>query len=156
LCVGRNAQVDDPAELRSLCEDAFRLAQAIRDESKESADSGDPGAQAATEVKEEDKAMESSLAAVDLGGSPTDVASSQNAYRSHLMERPGEWIRALGAALVITLLVNIPLLAISINLAVQGSLTALWVFEAVVFAIVAFFAIRSRFRGESKTIAEEA
>ena len=155
FCVQRGSYLADQGELRGLCADLAKLAGAVREESREEAESGDTS-EAAKDTTTDDPAMERALAAVKLDGSPAAVSTAVPAYRRHLMRRPIEWIKAIGAAILITLVINIPAAAIPILLAVNGALVWLVAFEALIFFVVAYFAIRGRFRDLSKQYAQEA
>jgi hypothetical protein len=151
----RDGHIADPSELNALCADLAHVAGAIRKESLEEVDSGSAAAAAAKDA-DADPAMEAALAKVKLDASPASVSAAKPDFRSYVMKRPSEWLTAIGVAILITLVINIPAAAIPILLAVNGVVIGLIVFEGLIFSIVAFFAIRGRFRDESKQYAEEA
>ncbi len=155
FCMERDGHVSDATELSSLCADLAHLAAAIRKESLEEVESGF-AADAAAKDAAADPAMEAALANVELAASPTSVTSAKPDFRRYAMKRPTEWLRALGVALLITLVINIPAVAIPILLIVAKNWALLIAFEGLIFLIVALFAIRGRFRDESKQYAEEA
>ena len=153
--VSRDGHISDSNELQSLCGDLAHLAGAIRKESLEEVESGSAAAAAAKDA-DADPAMEAALAKVRLAESPASVVAAKPAFRGYVMRRPSEWLRAIFAAILITLVINIPAAAIPILLIVAKNWALLAAFEALIFVVVAYFAIRGRFRDESKQYAEEA
>jgi len=155
LCVAREGFLSRQEDLSSLCQDLAHLAGAIRQESLEEVESGDAAAAAATE-QDADPAMEAALAKVSLASSPADVVAAKPDFRRHVMARPSEWIRSFGAAIAITLVINVPAAAIPILLVVNHQLGWLVGFEALLLVPVSYFAIRNRFGDESTKYAQEA
>jgi hypothetical protein len=155
LCLVRGDFRTDPAELTAMCQDLGHLAGAIRQESVEEVETGGAATAAAKEV-DGDPAMDVALAKVTLDSSPADVVAAKSAFRSHVMGRPSEWLRSLISAGIITLLINIPAAAITINLIVAKSWNWLIGFELILLVPIFFFVVRSRFRGESQKYAQEA
>ncbi len=155
FCMGRDGHLSDQNDLNALCADLAHLAGAIRQESVEEVESGS-AAEAAAKDEDADPAMEAALSKVTLAASPSSVASAKPDFRGYLMKRPTEWIKAIGATLLITLVINIPAAAIPILLAINGAWIWLIAFEALIFLGVAYFAIRGRFRDLSTKYAGEA
>jgi hypothetical protein len=153
--VSRDGHISDSNELQSLCGDLAHLAGAIRKESLEEVESGSAAAAAAKDAAA-DPAMEAALAKVKLAESPASVVAAKPAFRSYVMKRPSEWLKAIFTAILITLVINIPAIAIPILLIVAKNWALLVAFEVLILVVVAYFAIRGRFRDESKQYAEEA
>jgi hypothetical protein len=100
--------------------------------------------------------MEAALADVHVDESPPDISAARGAYAGWLLRYPAFWAKYLAAALGITLAVNIPLLAVTVNLVNNKSYGELAGIEAVVFVLMALWAIRYVLRDFSSWYANEA
>lgn len=154
LCAGRSKYVTDEAELTRLCEDAARLATAIREESVEEVEGGSAQLDAAKDPGAADPAMEKALAKVKTEP-PSYLTASLPAYRAHARRSGETFLRALRYALLLALVLNIPGAAVPIVLATQGAWAVLGAIEGILVLTIFFFAFRSRVRATSRKYAEE-
>ena len=141
--------------LQTLCEDAAHIAGAIRAESIEEAETGGAEAEAAKDLEAADPRMNRVLGSVAVG-SPASPDAARAQFRSHLRRSPRVYIEALGTALAMTAVLNIPGIALPIVLIVNGAYALLAGIELAIVAIVFFFAFRGNVRDNSTKYAEEA
>jgi hypothetical protein len=154
LCVSRKSYLEDPAAMQALCEEAAHLTAAIRSESEEESDTGGAESHAAKDPKALDPEMEAALAAVTVPP-PTSTVSATSSFAHHLRS-PATFFWALGKAMLIALVLNIPGIAIPILLIVAGNYALLAAIEAVLIGVLVFFIFRKRVREGSKQYASEA
>jgi hypothetical protein len=158
LCVGRNSHLTQQGELDSLWSDADHLAAAIHKECAEESETGAATKDAAEEVGGEDPRMEAALAKAKVG-SPPDVSAATGTFSGLLMRSPSTYLSALLRAIAWFLVVNLFLSALTINAFVQGNDTTKNVtlaIEAVILALLFFFALRRLVRTRSDKYAAEA
>ncbi len=155
LCVARDTYLTAPEKLETLCGDAAHLAGLLREESLEETATGGAEAEAAKDPKLDDPKMELALSQVD-SGSPGSVGAATNQFASFLRTSPVTIAGALGTAIGLTLILNIPGAAIPIILTVQGAYGVLAAIEGALILIIFFFAYRSRVRKRSQKYAGEA
>ncbi|HEX5525700.1 MAG TPA: hypothetical protein VFX44_00715 [Solirubrobacterales bacterium] len=154
LCAGRDGYLTAAGDLETVCEDAARIAGAVRQESVEEAEGGEGQLDAAKDPDAADPAMERALAKVKTDP-PAYLTAALPAYRSYSRGSTETFLRALRYALLLTLVLNVPGAAIPIVLIVQGAYALLIGIEAALFLIIFFFAFRSRVRSTSQKYAEE-
>jgi hypothetical protein len=155
LCAGRDGYLTDAKALQTVCEDAAHIATAIREESLEEVGSGGAEAEAAKDPDAVDPRMETALKEV-RPDAPADTKAAEGAFRSYARRSAATFFGALRFALLLTLLLNIPGIALPITLSAQGAYGALAVIEGGLIALVFFFSFRSRVRKSGAKYAEEA
>ena len=158
LCVGRSSRLDDAQGLEGVWKDGGHLAAAIRKECMEEVESGDAAADSAQEVNARDDRMEAALAAARVP-SPEAVGSARPAFNSVLLRKPSTYFGGIGRGIAIWLVVNLFLLALTINVYVQADSTTQSVttaIEAVLLLLFVFFGLRRVVRGRSEKYAAEA
>jgi hypothetical protein len=158
LCVGRSSRLTSGADLAGVWKDAGHLAAALRQESVEEAESGDASAEEAEEVGATDERMEKALAAAAVP-SPANVSAARPAFAKVLMRTPSTYTGGVLRGLVIWLVANLFLSALTINVYVQGNADARNVttaIEIVLLLLLVVFGIRRVVRGRSERYAEEA
>lgn len=155
LCVGRNDYLTDERELATCCEDAAHLAGAIREESLEEVGTDGGEIEAAKDPDAADPRMEAALRSVQIESPATPVAA-QGAFKSYARRAPATFFGALRFALLLTLILNVPGVAIPIVLITEGAYLPLAVIEALLISIIFFFSFRSRVRQSGAKYADEA
>ncbi len=155
LIVGREGYLSGAGDLTTLCEDAAHLAGAVRQESVEEVDSGDAAVDAAHDPKANDPRMEAALAKVKVAP-PSHVDDAVPAFRGHVRGSAGTFFDALKTAVLLTLILNIPGIALPIVVIVNGAYLWLIGLEVLIVLVVFCFAYRNRVRDWSKKYAEEA
>jgi hypothetical protein len=155
LIVGRENYLSESQDLATLCKDSAHLAGAIREEAVEETDSGDAAANAAHDPKADDPRMEAALAKVKVD-SPAHIDDAVPAFRSHVRGSAGAFFDALKTAVLLTLILNIPGIALPIVLIVNGAYLWLIGLEVLIALVILLFAFRNRVRDWSKKYAEEA
>jgi hypothetical protein len=155
FCAGRDSYLNDPAALTALCEDAARIATAIREESVEEVGTGGAEAEAAKDPDAADPRMDAALGEVRIG-SPANVLTAGPEFKSYLRRSPYTYWRALRFGLLLTLALNVPAAAIPILLIVGGQYAILAAIELFLIALISFFAFRSRVGSQGSKYAEEA
>jgi hypothetical protein len=140
--------------MQTLCEEAAHLTGAIRSESEEESDSGGAESHAAKDPKALDPKTEAALAAVTVPP-PTSTVSATSSFARRLRS-PATFFWALGKAVLIALVLNVPGIAIPILLIVAGNYALLAAIEAVLIGVLVFFIFRKRVREGSKQYASEA
>lgn len=154
LVAGRDGYLTDEPQLTAVCEDAAHLASALREESlEEVGTSGE--AEAAKDPDAEDPRMEAALRDVDVAP-PADVTAAVPAFQSHARTSAYTLFRALGFAVLLTLVINVPAVAVPIVLISEGAWVWLAGIEVGLILLIAFFAFRSRVKACGKKYAEEA
>jgi hypothetical protein len=154
LCVSRKSYLEDAAAMQTLCEEAAHLAGAIREESLEETATGGAETDAAKDPDAVDPKMEEALAAVAVS-SPANAVAATSSFTHHLRS-PSTFFWALGKAVLIALVLNVPGIAIPILLIVAGNYAFLAAIEAVLIAVLVFFIFRKRVREGAKQYASEA
>jgi hypothetical protein len=155
LCAGRSGYVTDPAALTTICEDAAHLAGAIRQESVEEVEGGDAQLDAAKDPDAADPKMEAALAKVKVDP-PQHLDDAVPTFRSQVRSSPGTFFDALKTAVLLTLILNIPGIALPIVMIVNGAYLWLAGLELLIALIVFFFAFRSKVKSDGNKYAEEA
>ncbi|HWB70270.1 MAG TPA: hypothetical protein VG518_09870 [Solirubrobacterales bacterium] len=155
LCVAHDTYLNLPEKLETLCSDAAYIAGLIREESLEETTTGGAEAEAAKDPKLDDAKMEMALAAVD-SGTPDSVGAATRQFAAYLRTAPVTIAGALGVAIGLTLILNVPGAAIPIILTVEGAYGLLAAIEGALLLIIFFFAFRSRVRKNSQKYAAEA
>jgi hypothetical protein len=155
LCAGRDGYLNDAATLKTICEDAARLAGALREESLEEVGTGGGAVDAARDPHANDPRMEAALARVQTG-SPADALAARGAFSSYLLRSPATIGGSLRFAVALTVVLNVPGVALPITLIGEGLYGPLAVIEIALIAIVFFFSFRSRIRKNSASYAAEA
>jgi hypothetical protein len=154
LCTSRKGYLEDAAALEALCADAAHLTTAIRSESEEQ--EGTAGADtAAAKEPEADPRVEAALREVAVAP-PADLKAATATFRHHVARSPRTIGRALGYALVIAALLNVPAAAAPILLAVAGAWLPLAALELLLVAILFFFIFRKEVRQTAEGSATEA
>jgi hypothetical protein len=146
LCVAREGYLEGD-ELTSLASDASHVAAAIDQECQEATDSGSAAAQGA-HSKPPDPKVEATLADVVGDSAPDHLGATTGAFRGHLFASPAIYARALLWAVLISLGINVFLLAITINLAVAHSWTAIIVLEGALLLLCFIVALRWRVKDQ--------
>lgn len=154
LCVARNGYLNEPAELETLCGDAAHVATAIREESLEDTATGGAEADAAKDPDAADPKMEAALAKVAVK-SPANVAA-KGEFAGFLRGSPSTFFGALKSGVLLTLILNIPGIAIPILLVIANSYVLLAVIEAILSALITFLTFRRRVGADSQKYAAEA
>jgi hypothetical protein len=155
LVAGRGDYLSGEAELRALCEDAAHLAAAIREEAQEAVDTGGAEANAAKDPDASDAKMEAALARVELDP-PAHLHDAEPAFRGDARGTFGTILYALGGAIGLVLVLNIPGVALPIVLSVAGEFVLLAAIEAALILIAFTFIFRSQRRSRGRKYAEEA
>lgn len=155
LCAGRDDYLSEAPELEALCKDTAHFATALREESLEETETGGAEAEAAHDPDAVDPKMETALREVELDP-PADATATVAAFKSYARRAPSTIFGALRFALLLTLVLNIPGIALPIVLSSEGAYLALAVIEAVLILTILFFSFRSRVRGAAAKYAEEA
>ncbi len=155
LCVARNEYLNEGAKLETLCGDAAHLATAIREESLEDAATGGAEADAAKDPDAADPKMDAALSEVAVE-SPLDAAAARPEFAGHLRRSPGTFFGALKSGVLLTLVLNVPGIAVPILLVVAKSYVLLAVIEAILIALITFLAFRKRVAADSQKYAAEA
>jgi hypothetical protein len=155
LTTSRGGHLADAAALTGLCEEAAHLTGAIAAESDEDSDTGNAATNAAKDPKAKDPRMEAALAAVPIDP-PASIGAAESHFRRRLAGSPRTLARALGYAVVIAALLNVPAAAVPILLAVAGQWALLAAFEVLLVAILAFFIFRKDLRQSGSKYAAEA
>jgi hypothetical protein len=99
--------------------------------------------------------MERALAAVTVAPPPS-IHAAERDFRRHVARSPRTLARTLRNAVLITLVLNIPGMAVPIVLSVQGLFTVLAVVEGAILLIAAFFIYRKDVRSSARKYAAEA
>jgi hypothetical protein len=154
LCAGRANYLTGAEELKTVCEDAAHIAEAIRKESLEETDTGSAEVEAAKDPNAADPAMEKALAKVKTDP-PAYLTAAVPAYKSYARRSGETFFRAARYALLLTLVLNVFGVAVPIVTITQGAYTALAVIEGTLFLLIFIFAFRSRVGNTSKMNAEE-
>ncbi len=154
LCAARSDYVDGE-DLVSLCNDAAHVAGAIATECQEAVDSGLAASQGA-HSKPADPGLEKTLNEVTGEGAPDHLGATTGALRRHLFASPGTYFTALLWGLVVAAILNVFLLAITINLIVAHSYSGLVIFEAALIGICFLIALRWRVRDRANALDPEA
>ncbi len=155
LCVGRSGYANDPRELVTRCEEAAHLAGAIREESLEEVGTDGGEIEAARDPDATDPRMEAALSSVPEKAPATPIAA-QGAFKSYARRAPATIFGALRFALLLTLVLNVPGVAIPIVLLTEGAYVPLAVIEGALVLIIFFFSYRSRVRAAGAKYADEA
>ena len=87
---------------------------------------------------------------------PDHLGATTGDFRGHLFASPGTYGTALLWALVVAAILNVFLLAITINLVVANQYTGLVIFEAVLIGLCFIVALRWRVRDQAKLLDPEA
>jgi hypothetical protein len=154
LCVARSDYIGGD-ELESLCSDAAHVATAIASECEEAVDSGQAASQGA-HSKPPDPDLEKTLNEVVGAEAPDHLGATTRAFRKHLFASPGTYARALLWGLVVAAILNVFLLAITINLIVANSYGALAIFEGALIGICFLIALRWRVGDKASSLDPEA
>ena len=154
LCVARENYLAG-GDLTSLTGDASHVATAISNECQEAVESGSAAREGA-HSKPPDPKMQTALTAVVGDSAPDHLGATTGAFRSHLFATPGTYLTALWWGLVVALILNVFLLAITINLVVAKSYSALIIFEAALLLICGLIALRWRVGDQVKSLDPEA
>lgn len=154
LCAVRSDYLSGD-DLTNLSTDAAHVAQAITNECQEAVDSGAAATQGA-HSKPPDPKLEKALGEVVGEGSPDHLGATTGAFRKHLFATPGTYLTALLWGLVVAAIFNVFLLAITINLAVAHSYSALIIFEAALIGLCFLIALRWRVRDQATSLDPEA
>jgi hypothetical protein len=154
LCVAREGYLEGD-DLASLTSDAAHVASAIAKECQEAVDTGSAATQGA-HSKPPDPKMEETLTEVVGESVPDDLGATTGSFRGHLFASPAVYARALLWAVLIALGINVFLLAITINLAVAHSWTALIVLEGALLLLCFILAVRSRVKSQANQLDPEA
>lgn len=155
LCAGSGGYRTETRELEAICEDAAHLAAAIREESVEEVAGGSANLDAAKDPKAADPPMEQALAKARVE-TPAYLTAAQSAFTSYARRAGSTFLGALKGALLVTLVLNLPGVAIPIVLASEGLYGLLAGIELGLLAIAFFFIFRSRVRKNGRKYAEEA
>jgi hypothetical protein len=158
LCVGRSSHVAEQGALDSVWTDADHLAAAIHKESVEETESGAASSDAAEEVGAADPRMEAALVKAKVG-SPPDATASLGTFNGLLLRSPSTYLSALWRSIAWFLVINVFLLALTINAFVQGDSTTksvTYAIEAGLYLLLLFFAIRRTVRTRAEKYATEA
>ena len=155
LIAGRGDYINAEAELRALCEDAAHLAETIAEEAQEAVDTGGAEANAAKDPDATDPKMEAALARVELDP-PAHLRDAEGAFRGDAGTSFGTFLNALGTAIALVLILNVPGAALPIVLAVEGQFVLLAAIELGLLLIAFFFIFRSKLRSRGRKYAEEA
>lgn len=155
LCSSRKSYLEDPAAMVALCEEAAHVTAVIREESLEETATGNAEADAAKDPSLADPRMDQALAEVAIEP-PATVNAATPTFASHLRTSPSTFFWALGKAMLITLVLNVPAAAIPILLIVAGNYAVLAAIEAVLVAILLFFIFRKRVRVNAAKYGAEA
>lgn len=155
LCAGRGGYIEDAGELQALCADVAHLAGAIREEALEEVGTGGEQESAAKDPNAADPAMETALAAVPLDP-PANRVAALGAFRSYARTAPATIFGALKFAIALTLVLNVPGIALPIVLLSEGAYVVLAAIEIVVILVVFSFSYRSRIGKSASKYAEEA
>jgi hypothetical protein len=155
LCIGRGGYLKAASELTAVCEDAAHLAGAIREESLEEVGTGGEEAEAARDPDAVDPRMEAALREVKLD-SPATLGDAEGAFLSYARRAPATSLGALRFALLLTLALNIPGIALPIVFISEGLYLPLLVIEGTLILTTFFFSFRSRVRQAGRKYAEEA
>jgi hypothetical protein len=154
LVAGRDGYLTDEPQLTAVCEDAAHLASALREESLEEVDTSGE-AEAAKDPDAEDPRMESALGKAKVG-TPANVVAAGPEFKSFLRRSPYTYWRALRFGILLTLVLNVPAVAIPILLISGGKWAWLAGFELGLILLIAFFAFRSRVGTQGSKYAAEA
>lgn len=155
LCIGRGGYLNAASELTTVCKDAAHLAGAIREESLEEVGTGGEEAEAARDPDAVDPRMEAALREVKLD-SPATLGDAEGAFLSYARRAPATSLGALRFALLLTLALNIPGIALPIVFISEGLYLPLIVIEGTLILTTFFFSFRSRVRQAGRKYAEEA
>jgi hypothetical protein len=155
LCVGRSGHLSSPGELTAVCADASHLAGAIREESLEEVGTSGEEAEAASDPDAADPAMEKALREVELDP-PATLGAAEGTFASYARRTPATALGSLRFALLLTLALNIPGIALPIVFLSEGFYLPLAVIEGGLILIVFSFSFRSRVRQRGRKYAEEA
>jgi hypothetical protein len=154
LVVGREDYLTEEPQLTAVCEDAAHLASALREESLEEVGTGGE-AEAAKDPDAEDPRMEAALRDVAVAA-PADVTAAVPAFTSHARSSPYTLFRALRFAVLLTLVLNVPAVAVPIILIGESQWVLLAAIEGALILLIFFFAFRSRVRACGTKYSEEA
>lgn len=155
LCVARDDFIDGGRELTGLCTDAAHVAEAVRKESIEEVDTGG-AARSGAKSHALDPKLAASVEEVVGDDVPDHLGATTGEFKGHLYSSPGTYGTALLWALVVAAILNVFLLAITINLVVANQYTGLIIFEAALIGICFIFALRWRVRDQAKQLDPEA
>lgn len=155
LCAGRGGYLEDPSQLQALCADAAHLAMAIREESLEEVGTGGEEAEAARDPNADDPKMEAALAAVPLDP-PANAVAALAAFTSYARRTPATIFGSLRFAVALTLLFNVPGIALPIVFLSEGFYLPLLLIEGASILIIFSFSYRSRIRKSAAKYAAEA
>lgn len=155
LCVGRGGYIEDANELKALCEDAAHLAGAIREEAMEEVGTGGEEESAARDPNAVDPTMEAALAAVALDPPPNRIAAL-GAFRGYARRAPATIFGALRFAIALTLVLNVPGIALPIVFLSEGFYLPLAAIELGLILLIFSFSYRSRIGKSAAKYAEEA
>lgn len=155
LCSGRDGYLNDAATLKTVCEDAAHLAGALREESLEEVGSDGGKSDAARDPDANDPQLEAALARVQTG-SPDDTLAARGAFTGYLLRSPATIGGALRFAVALTLVLNVPGVALPITLISEQQYALLAAIEIALIALIFFFSFRSRIRKNSVRYAAEA
>lgn len=155
LCGGRSGYVEDPTQLQALCTDVAHLALAIREESLEEVGTGGEEAEAARDPNADDPKLEAALAAVPLDP-PANAVAALGAFTSYARRAPATIFGSLRFAILLTLLFNVPGIALPIVFLSEGFYLPLALIEGASILIIFSFSYRSRVRKSAAKYATEA
>ena len=155
LVAGRGDYINAETELRALCEDTSHLAGVIGEEAQEAVDTGGAEANAAKDPDATDTKMEAALARVELEP-PAHLRDAEAAFRGDARGTFGTFLYALGGAVGLVLVLNVPGAALPIVLSVAGQFVLLAAIEAALLLICFTFIFRSQRRSRGRKYAEEA
>ena len=128
---------------------------AIREESVEEVAGGSTNLDAAKDPNAADPKMEKALAEVEIAPPPYLTAALAD-FSGYARSSASTFFGALKGALLVTLVLNVPGIAIPIVLTSQGLYAVLAGIELALLALVFFFMFRSRVRKAGRKYAEEA
>jgi hypothetical protein len=154
LCAGRGGHLTAASELAAVCEDAAHLAGAIREESLEEVGTSGEEAEAARDP-DAVPAMEKALREVELE-QPATLGAAESTFAGYARRTPATALGSMRFALLLTLALNIPGIALPIVFLSEGLYLPLAVIEGGLILIVFFFSFRSRVGQRGRKYAEEA
>ena len=157
LVVVRDGHRTDTATLTSLCADAVKIADAIRDEAVEEVESGGGGG-AKPAPPSRDAAIAASLVPrLRESGPPPHVESALPASRAMAVRTPAVWSSTIVSTVLWMLGVNViggGIYGLLLNLPDPG--LAVLVYQGILLAIIGPLVFRSRSSSVARMSAEEA
>jgi hypothetical protein len=158
LAVSVPGHLSSESELTRLCEDAARLAAALRTESLEEVETGGAARSAAKRKRDPHAVLVAELVPlIEFERPPADVAAAIPAYRALVTRHGSTYFIAAIITLAWTLIVNVVgggIFVLLLNL--PNPLAAVVVFEVVVLATVGAIVIRHEIKSRSRACAAEA